>query len=225
MARDLAAAGATVVSGLARGVDTAAHLGALEGGGRTLAVLGSSIDRLYPAENQKLAARIARQGAVVSEFPLATDPRPSHFPRRNRVIAGLSLGVVVVEAAEKSGALITARLALDEGREVMAVPGHPSFPGARGSNQLLRDGAALVRDAADVAAELGLELRAVAPHGPGVGLLGALPPDVPLALEEISARSGLELSELLAQLSRLELEARVKRLPGPLYLRISPERV
>jgi DNA processing protein len=225
MARDLASAGATVVSGLARGIDTAAHRGALRGRGRTVAVLGSALDRLYPGENADLAAAIAEEGAVVSEFPLGTGPKPGHFPRRNRVIAGWSRAVVVVEAAARSGALITARYALDEGREVMAVPGHPSQRGSSGANQLLRDGAALVRDAADVASELGLDLpSAKAPRGAG-SLEGALRTGVPLSLEELEERTGSPLPELLADLGRLELEARVRRLPGPLYLGIAPETV
>ena len=224
MARDLAAAGATVVSGLARGIDTAAHQGALEGQGRTIAVLGSALDRVYPSENAELAAAVAESGAVVSEFPFGTEPYPGNFPRRNRVIAGWSRAVVVVEAATRSGALITARYALEEGREVMAVPGHPSQPGSSGTNQLLRDGAALVRDASDIAAELGFEMRPAA-NAPAGGLIDALRPDVPTSIEQLQALSGRALPELLAELSRLELQARVRRLPGPLYLRISPERV
>src|SRR5262249_34548980 len=135
------------------------HVGALEARGRTVAVLGCGIDRVYPPENAALAREIEdRGGAIVSEFPLGTPPLPGHFPRRNRVIAGWSRGVVVVEAARRGGALNTARTAADEGREVMAVPGHPSQEACGGTNQLLRDGAALVRDARDVASELGWEL-------------------------------------------------------------------
>jgi DNA processing protein len=224
LGRDLAACGATVVSGLARGIDTAAHEGALRSRGRTVAVLGSALDRLYPRENTALAAAIAESGAVVSEFPFGTEPIASNFPRRNRVLAAWSRAVVVVEAAARSGALITARYALEEGREVMAVPGHPSRRGSEGTNQLLKDGAALVRDAQDIAAELGLEM-APAPAGePARGLLAALRPDVPMSLEELRERSGQALPQLLAELSRLEVDAIIKRLPGPLYLRLSPER-
>lgn len=225
LGRDLAAAGATVVSGLARGIDTAAHEGALQARGQTVAVLGSALDRLYPRENASLAVAIARSGALVSEFPFGTEPHASNFPRRNRVLAAWSRAVVVVEAAARSGALITARCALDEGREVLAVPGHPSHRGAEGTNQLLKDGAALVRNAADVAAELGLELAPVAEGPRQDGLLDSLRPDVPVSLEELCERSGRALPQLLAELSRLEIEARVRRLPGPLYLRTSPARV
>src|SRR5205085_11804233 len=137
--------------GLARGIDSAAHEGALAHG-RTVAVLGCGIDRIYPPENAGLARAIEEAGAIVSEFPLGTPPLPMHFPRRNRIIAGWGRGVVVVEAARRSGALNTARTAADEGREVMAVPGHPSQQSSTGTNRLLRDGAALVRDAAAVAA-------------------------------------------------------------------------
>lgn len=224
LARDLAAWGATVVSGLARGIDGAAHQGALDGGGRTLAVLGSALDRLYPRENERLAATIAeRGGAVVSEFRLGTPPSPGHFPRRNRVIAGWSRAVVVVEAAQRSGALVTAREALDAGREVLAVPGHPSFPLASGTNALIRDGARLVRDARDVAEELGLQ----APEAANArnsdkeekdAVLGAVR-EAPQSVDEIQARSGRPLSEVLARLAELELLEQVRRLPGALFVR------
>ena len=225
LGRDLAAAGATVVSGLARGIDTAAHEGALLARGRTVAVLGSALDRLYPPENAPLAAAVAGSGAVVSEFPFATEPHASNFPRRNRVLAAWSRAVVVVEAAERSGALITARCALDEGREVMAVPGHPSHRGSQGTNQLLKDGAALVRDAQDVAAELCFDLVPRSEAVPNGGLLDSLRLDVPTSLDELRERSGHALPQLLAELSRLEVAERIRRLPGPLYLRVSPERV
>src|SRR5437762_9206972 len=154
LAADLAARGVTVVSGLARGIDSAAHRGALRVGGRTIAVLGSGADVIYPPENRRLAARIEEGGAVVSQFAPGTPPLAHHFPLRNRVIAGLSLGVVVVEAAERSGALITARLAAEFGREVMAVPGPVTSPASRGAHALIRDGAALVESGEDVIAEL-----------------------------------------------------------------------
>ena len=220
--RDLAAAGLTVVSGLARGIDTAAHEGALDAQGRTVAVLGSGLDRMYPRENAALADRIAAGGgAVVSEFPLGTTPEPGHFPRRNRVIAAWSTATVVVEAESRSGALGTARCALEEGRDVFAVPGHPSQPTSAGTNQLIRDGAPLVRDAADVLSELGLSPATVAPPcaGDGDSLWTALRSDAPSTLDELQARCGRAIPDILGELTRLELAAKVKRLPGGLYVR------
>ncbi len=154
IAHDLAASGFTVVSGLARGVDAAAHCGALDAGGRTIAVLGSGIDRIYPEEHRELAEAISRRGAVVSEFPIGTGPLPRHFPERNRIIASLAWATVVVEAAEGSGSLITADLALEAGRLVFAVPGPVGDPNADGTNALLRDGALICRSARDVIEDL-----------------------------------------------------------------------
>jgi DNA processing protein len=218
LARDLVSAGLTVVSGLARGVDTAAHRGAQDGRGRTVAVLGSGHDRFYPPENRALAEALLGNGAVVSEFPLGTGPWKQNFPRRNRVIAGWARAVVVVEAGAKSGALSTARAALDEGREVMAVPGHPSQPAAEGSNGLLRDGAVLVRGAPDVLAELGLA-PPPAERGPADEVLAALARGVPASVDEIQARCGLALPALLARLAELELREAVVRRPGALFSR------
>jgi DNA processing protein len=220
MAADLARSGVTVVSGLARGIDSAAHRGALAAGGRTVAVLGSGLDRVYPRENEPLADAIAAAGAVVSEFPLGTDPRPGNFPRRNRLIAGWGRAVVVVEAAERSGALVTARAALEEGREVMAVPGHPSHPLSAGVNSLIRDGAALVRDARDIAQEAGFVIDVTENGGRAADdVLGSLRRDAPSTIEEIQAKSGRPIEELLQRLSELELAARVRRLPGALFVR------
>jgi DNA processing protein len=221
LGRDLAGMGFIVISGLARGIDTAAHLGALDAGCRTVAVLGSGLDRMYPPENEGLAqALVKKGGALVSEFRLGAAPSPGHFPRRNRMIAGWSRAVVVVEAAERSGALSTARQALDEGREVLAVPGHPSFAGAAGTNALLRDGAALVRNARDVAETLGFDVPAAAKHKPPVdGVLAAVPREAPVSIEEIQRQSGQPLPAVMARLSTLEIEARVRRLPGALYVR------
>lgn len=154
LAADLAARGVTIVSGLARGIDTAAHRGALRVGGRTIAVLGSGVDVVYPPENARLADEIAASGAVVSQFVPGTPPLPHHFPTRNAVIAGLSLAVVVVEAAERSGSLITARLAAELGREVLAMPGRATAPESRGANRLIQDGAALALGWEDVVAAL-----------------------------------------------------------------------
>jgi DNA processing protein len=219
VARDLTAAGMTVVSGLARGIDAAAHRGALDGGGRTVAVLGSGLDQLYPPENVPLAERIAeRGGAVVTEFAFGLPPFPQHFPRRNRIIAGWTRGVVVVEAAEKSGALSTARQALEEGREVLAVPGHPGHTGSVGTNQLIRDGAVLVRDAGDVAQEMRWTLPPPRPAEADDPLLRVLARE-PRGLDELQSRSGWAVPKILSRLTELELADKVRRLPGPLFVR------
>jgi DNA processing protein len=183
-------------------------------------VLGSGLDRVYPPENAGLAGRIVHTGAVVSEFPFGTGPWKRNFPRRNRVIAGWGRGVVVVEAGSRSGALGTARRADEEGREVMAVPGHPSFAGAEGANGLLRDGAALVRRASDVLDELHIEPPAARPgRAPQDALVAALPRGVPLGVDELAARCGSAVPELLTRLSVLELTGAVRRLPGALFVR------
>jgi DNA processing protein len=220
MAKDLALRGAVIVSGLARGIDAAAHRGALDAQGRTFAVLGSGLDRLYPPEHRQLAEAIARDGAVVTEHAFGMPPYPAHFPRRNRIIAGWTPAVVVVEAGARSGALVTARLALEEGRDVMAVPGWPGDDASEGTNQLIRDGAALVRDAADVGSELGwrAELTKTAEEEQDV-LLRSLRPDRPASLEELQQLSGWPPSDILSHLMELELGSRVRRLPGPLFIR------
>lgn len=159
IAGELAVRGVTIVSGMARGIDTAAHRGALQSGGRTIAVLGSGIDIIYPSENAKLFQEITRNGAVISEFPLSTPPLPRNFPMRNRVISGLSLGTVVIEASIKSGSLITANMALDQGREVFAVPGSINSKTSRGTNKLIKDGAKLVACTDDILEELTPQLN------------------------------------------------------------------
>jgi DNA processing protein len=220
LSRDLAEAGVTVVSGLARGVDAAAHRGALEAGGRTVAVLGSGLGRVYPPENQALAGRIAGSGGVVvSEFPLDAAPWKGNFPRRNRVIAGWGRAAVVVEAGDRSGALITARYALEEGRDVMAVPGHPTWSGAAGTNALLRDGAVMVREAGDVLEEIGFAPRPTPQKKTEDDVLAALRRDAPSSVEEIASRCGRGLPDLLSRLGELELARRVRRLPGSLFVR------
>src|SRR5262245_9918082 len=232
---DLGGRGVTVVSGLARGVDTAAHRGALGAGGRTLAVLGSGVDVVYPPENRRLAAEVLDAGAVISQFPMGTPPLPHHFPARNRLIAGLTLGTVVVEAAERSGALITARLAGELGREVYAVPGNVSSPGSQGTNALIQDGAKLVQGWEDVVAEWPSAWRGAlrplrasgASDGMGTGasaeprerailaLLGAEPVAVDLVVEQ----SRLPSSQVSAGLMALELRGLVRRVAGQRYVR------
>lgn len=233
LAAELAVRGVTIVSGLARGIDTAAHRGALAGGGRTLAVLGNGIDVVYPPENRDLIQAIERQGAVVSEFPRGTAPRPYNFPARNRTIAGLALGVVVVEASERSGALITASLAADLGREVFAIPGRVTSEVSRGPHGLLRDGAILVRDWADVVQELPepwrsavrTEVTGAAEAGQPLSeseatVLAALKPDEPLHIEELTALVALTPGRLASALVTLELGGRARQLEGQRWLAV-----
>jgi DNA processing protein len=232
---DLGGRGVTVVSGLARGVDTAAHRGALNAGGRTVAVLGSGVDVVYPPENRRLAAEVVAAGAVVSQFPMGTPPLPHHFPARNRLIAGMTLGTVVVEAAERSGALITARLAGELGREVYAVPGNVSSPGSQGTNSLIQDGAKLVQGWEDIVAEwpslwrgaLRQPSEAELPGEPGSGaamvpgeraILAALG-DKPVAVDAVVEGSRLPSNQVSAGLIALELRGLVRRLAGQRYVR------
>ena len=222
----LAAAGVVVISGMARGIDTCAHLGALAGGGRTVAVLGSGLDVCYPPENRKLYARIVQNGAVISEFPPGTAPKPAHFPLRNRIISGLSRAVVVVEAAAKSGALITADCALEQGRDVFAVPGSINSSVSKGCHRLLKEGAALAEDAQDILQGLGLEpatpsaeKQLSAADNPAAAVLVALECE-PVHFDILAGMTGLSAAELNAFLVRLELEGRIKKLPGNYYLRV-----
>lgn len=244
-AQALAQAGVCVVSGLALGVDGAAHQGALDGGGPTLAVVGTGLDRVYPRQHQALARRIAQHGALISEYALGTPPLSPNFPRRNRLIAGLSQGTLVVEAALQSGSLVTARLAAEQGREVFAIPGSIHSPQARGCHALIRQGAKLVESAQDVLEDLRLVMpAAVAQQAPGVpegrgdglgegepdaaegaaghaqGLLRALGFE-PASLDELQARSGLDTATLQAQLLELELDGRIARLPGGRFQRLA----
>lgn len=228
LARDLAAVGFVVASGLARGVDAAAHRGALEAG-LTVGVLGCGLDQVYPPEHRPLAEVIVASGAIVSELAPSAPPSPEHFPRRNRLISGLALGVVVVEASLRSGSLITARCAADQGREVMAVPGTALGQRHKGSHSLIRDGAALVETADDVLAALGLTLKpagraatgdvafspAAGPAGPPVDpILAALDGGEALSLARLEAATGLPTADLLARLTVHEMAGRVVRLPG-----------
>lgn len=229
LAAEIAAAGVTVVSGLARGIDEAAHRGALEAGGRTLAFLGSGIDRIYPRESAPLADSISLSGAVLSEFPLGTPPLPRNFPVRNRLISGVSRGTLVVEAAPHSGSLITARLALDQGREVFAVPGRVTGEKAIGPNSLIQQGAKLVMRGRDVLEEIpGVALPPESPepepaseetHGEEKAILAALPEGEAVALDDLAAAARIETGALLAALLKLEMEGRVRQLPGGRYLR------
>jgi len=230
-AQALAQAGLCIVSGLALGVDGAAHEGALAGGGHTLAVVATGLDRVYPARHRDLAHRITEHGALISEYPLGTPPLAHHFPQRNRIIAGLSLGTLVIEAALQSGSLITARLAAEQGSEVFAIPGSIHSPLSRGCHALIRQGAKLVESAQDVLEDLRLgdapALAAAWPPGapqepPAADeqdpLLQALGHD-PLGFDALQARTGWDTARLQARLLDLELEGRLARLPGGLLQR------
>jgi DNA processing protein len=229
-ARALSQAGLTIISGLALGIDAAAHSGALAGPGRTIAVIGTGADRVYPARNEALARRIAAEGLILSDYPLGTPALAANFPRRNRLVSGLSRGVLVVEAALKSGSLITARLAGDQGRDVFALPGSIHSPLAKGCHQLIKQGAKLVDDAADILTELGLDAPAPAAHKAAPP--DPLPPDNtpegqvlhhlgfdPCGIDTLAARSGLTPDALSAILVSLEIEGRVATLPGGHYQR------
>jgi len=231
LAEDLASRGIVVVSGLARGIDAAAHGGALRGG-RTIAVLGSGLKMIYPKEHEQLSARIAEAGAVVSEFPLETPPLAQNFPRRNRIISGLGLAAVVVEAAERSGSLISAGFALEHGREVMAVPGNVTSDRSRGTNRLIKEGAKLVEGWEDVAEEMPEPLRQcllARPSGgtPPLPLLSdaeeavwrRLRPDALTQMDDLLEGSSMSVSELLAILLSLEIKNLVAQHPGKAYRR------
>ncbi|MGB9825354.1 MAG: DNA-processing protein DprA, partial [Desulfofundulus sp.] len=225
---ELALAGVTVVSGMARGIDSAAHRGALAAGGRTVAVLGCGVDVVYPRENKRLMEGIIEAGAVISEFPPGSPPEAWHFPVRNRIISGLSRATVVVEAAGKSGALITADLALDQGRDVMAVPGPVTSRQSRGSNQLIKQGARLVESAEDVLEELGITCLFSGKHlqSPGMPGLTAVEETVygmlscePVPVDIIVENTGLSVQQVLSALMFLEVKALVRQFPGRLYAR------
>jgi DNA processing protein len=207
LARELAAAGLVVVSGLARGIDGEAHRGALDAGGPTVAVLGCGIDRDYPRAHAELARRVAETGAIVSEYPAGVEPAPWRFPARNRIIAGLALATVVVEARERSGALITADFALELGREVFAVPGEITSTLSSGTNGLIRQGAAPLLSSDDVFAALGVEVsRPQQPSvSPAAGTVLDLVVETPRSADELVRASGLPSSEISAALVELEL--------------------
>jgi DNA processing protein len=230
LAADLAARGMTVVSGLARGVDSAAHRGALTQG-RTVAVLGSGVDCIYPPEHKPLAGQIAEAGLVMSEYPPGTSPLPYHFPLRNRLISGLSLAVVVIEASEKSGSLITAGCALEQGREVMAVPGNVLSGRNRGGHALLKDGAKIVETADDIVEGLGwdaspacsvvTQASSSATATSADPVLRAMAAGEPYDLDALASRSGLDARRLLPRLIELELAGLVRRHGGGRFVRPS----
>jgi DNA processing protein len=222
-AKSLSDAGLCIISGMAHGIDAAAHRGALRGHGGSIAIVGTGLDIVYPAANRELAHMLAQQGTLVSEFPLATPPLAANFPRRNRLISGMSLGCLVVEASLQSGSLITARLALEQGRDVFAIPGSIHAPQSKGCHALLKQGAKLVETAQDILEELGGMIETPAPASGSQGanplLLEHLGFD-PVDVETLSMRCGLTIAELSAMLLTLELSGHICVLPGGLYQRI-----
>jgi len=218
----LSHAGLTIVSGMALGIDAAAHRGGLKGLGASIAVVGTGLDRIYPARNKTLAHQLAENGLIVSEFPLGTAPLPGHFPKRNRIISGLSRGVLVIEAAPDSGSLITARSAAEQGRDVFAMPGSIHSPLSRGCHALIKQGAKLVESAEDVLEEMAWAIS-TPPTSPNV-----IEPDLildamdaaPMTADSIAQRCGLTLDALSAKLLMLELEGRVATLPGGHYQKL-----
>ncbi len=242
LARDLAERQLVIASGLARGIDSAAHHGALEGAGKTVAVLGSGIDVIYPKENKRLVEKILASGALVSEFPLGTAPTPENFPIRNRIISGLSLGVIIVEAAEYSGSLITARLASEQNREVFGVPGNITTAQSFGPNHLIKQGAKLVDHWIDVVEEFPAEIRMQLlppaeaseratnrPDAPSLfdqsltleqkAVYEVLRPDVPLFVDSIVGSVSLSSPRVLAALLELEMSGLIRQLPGKNFIR------
>lgn len=219
-AYELANLGLTIVSGLALGIDAQAHLGCLQAGGKTIAVMGTGINRIYPASHQKLAAQVAESGLLLSEFPLNSLPIAGHFPRRNRIISGLSLATLVVEAAVRSGSLITARLALEQNREVLAIPGSIHNPLARGCHMLLQQGAKLVTSVADIVSELPGDLF-VSPQDVTQEAIASLNENLvkwigyeATTIEQIIARSGYEIETVMCELADLELNGVIRTVPG-----------
>jgi len=224
-ANTLSDAGLCIISGMAHGIDAAAHRGALRGQGSSIAVVGTGLDKVYPAANRDLAHTLARQGALISEFPLGTPPVATNFPRRNRLISGMSIGCLIVEASLQSGSLITARLSMEQGRDVFAIPGSIHSPQSRGCHKLIKQGAKLAETAQDILEELAGQLaplsqpqKTAAPAGDGTDLLDMIGFD-PVSMDKLCLRSGLTVSQLSAMLLALELEGRISALPGGLFQR------
>jgi DNA processing protein len=238
LGRELAARGVTIVSGMARGIDAISHQGAMAVNGRAIGVLGTGVNVCYPKENKKLYEKVLERGAIISEFPLWTHPAPENFPIRNRIVAGMPVGVVVVEGAQYSGSLITARLAMEFGREVFGVPGNVTQPVSFAPNQLIRQGAKLVTNGEDVIEDLPTPIRAVlvraeAPEAEQRNLLAAaslnssekkiyavLSTDQPVHIDDIVERSGLNSSEVLSTLFDLEMKGIVRQLPGKQFAKV-----
>jgi len=226
--QDLARHGVTVISGMARGIDSVAHNGALEGGGRTIAVLGCGVDVIYPSENRNLFHQIIEHGAILSEFPMGSRPEGGHFPRRNRIISGLSIGAVIVQASAVSGSLITARYALEQGREVFAVPGNVGAEGSRGTNQLIKQGAKLVESSEDILEEIlpqwsrerEMPLKGETPT-PNLteeeGVLYRLLGEDPLHIDAIIRESGWDPGKVSSLLLNLELKGLISQWPGKCF--------
>ena len=226
--RDLARHGVTVVSGMARGIDSVAHQGALQGGGRTIAVLGCGVDMIYPSENRNLFHQIIEQGAVLSEFPMGSPPEAGHFPRRNRIISGLSIGVVIVQASAESGSLITAGYALEQGREIFAVPGNIGAEGSRGTNRLIKEGAKLVESSEDILEEVLPQWRregemAQKGEDPVLTLTEAekclygLLEETPLHIDALIRESQLDPGNVSSLLLNLELKGLISQWPGKCF--------
>ncbi len=230
MSQEIARHGVTIVSGMARGIDSVAHLGALSAGGRTIAVLGCGIDVIYPPENRSLFGKIVERGAVVSEFPMGSRPEAIHFPRRNRIISGLSLGVVVVEANSRSGSLITAEYALEQGRDVFAIPGNVGTEGSRGTNRLIREGAKLVESSQDILEEIIPQWQKgkVSPAAPPSSeeslteeekALYRLLTDSPVHIDALIQESQLDPGKVSSLLLNLELKGLISQWPGKSFTR------
>jgi len=238
LGRDLAARGLVIVSGMARGIDAIGHQGAMDANGRAIGVLGTGIDVCYPKENKKLYEKVLERGTIIGEFPLRTHPAPENFPVRNRIVAGMPLGVVVIEGAQYSGSLITARLAMEFGREVFGVPGNVTQPVSFAPNQLIKQGAKLVSCVEDVIEELPTPVRAAllqaeqpeaeqrnllaaaSLHGSQKKLYELLNAEEPMPIDDIVERSGLNSSDVLATLFDLEMKGIIRQLPGKQFSKV-----